>query len=187
VSLQLTSSVTPARTITASAEVRINDPAALRRVLASQTAAQKNVSATAAAKDGMTGATPALDAPTLVLNFALVQKEVRYSGENGIRFHAMVVRQIAKPTTEGFPVAMTGLSANSFIFDPAEVSASLSKYLNTFEEHNPSFGIAHFLMKDTSLPLDELGVAAWVEDPKAHQVVAAAFVPLESHIQEASQ
>lgn len=118
-------------------------------------------------------------ASRLMLNFALLQQTVRYSGENGVRFHHMVVRALAKPVAEGFPINLTGSSTASAAFDPATISQSLETYLTAFEHHNSKFGTAHFLMKDTTLPLDQLAVAAWVEEPKTHHIVAASFVPLQ--------
>jgi hypothetical protein len=99
----------------------------------------------------------------------------------------MVVRQVAKPAAEGFPVASSGAFAAAFRFDPAAVSAGLSKYLADYSKHNERFGTAHFLMTNTSLPLNELGVAAWVEDPTTHHVVAAAYAPVSAGPQEAAR
>ena len=164
-SLRLAGNLTPAHTLTASAHFLVTDANALRKLLSAKPDSARGDSATA-------------KAPNLVLNFALVQREVRYSGENGIRFHAMVVRDLAKPTADAFPVALTGPSTASFTFDPAAVSSSLSKYLADFAQHNDRFGAPHFLTTDTTLPLDQLAVAAWVEDLISHRVVAAAYAPL---------
>lgn len=164
VKLDLNASLSPDHTIAVNATAKITDSAALNKLLA--TADSKT--------------------PNLVLNIALVQPEVRYSGENGIRFHSMVVRALAWPAAKGSRVAMTGESHASFRFDPAQVSRDLSKYLADFSQHNDHFGIVHFLSTDTSLdgPLD---IAAWVEDPSTHHVVQAAFVPLDSATQEAAR
>jgi hypothetical protein len=99
----------------------------------------------------------------------------------------MVVRSIAKPSPDGFSVACAGHSRAAFTFDPASVSASLAKYLGTFAKHDDRLGVTHFLMTDTSLPLDRLAIAAWVEDPKTHKVVAAAFAPIGSPAQKAAR
>ncbi|HEV2575913.1 MAG TPA: hypothetical protein VGU25_01770 [Acidobacteriaceae bacterium] len=184
VTLELTASLTPVNTIAASAQVHVTDPAALGKAL---TAKHEEPSALAAAdksadkKEEAAKPAPVPEPPNLVLNFALVQKDVRYSGENGIRFHSMVVRALAKPSTDAFPIASTGGSNASFTFDPAAVSDTLSKYLAEYQKHNASFGPVHFLMTDTTLPPADLAVAAWVEDTKSHRVVAAAFVPLQQH------
>lgn len=164
VELKLNASVSPDHTISVNAMAKIADEAALNKLLT--------------AVDGKT--------PSLILNIALVQPEVRYSGENGIRFHTMVVRALAWPATKGFPVTTTGESQASFTFDPAEVSKDLSKYLADFSQHNDHFGVVHFLSTDTSLT-GRLAVAAWVEDPTTHQVVQAAFVPLDATTQQAAR
>jgi hypothetical protein len=173
--VKLTAQVKADHTIAAEAKVNVTNTAALKSVLTAP-----------AKKDAAAAPAPAAESK-LVLNFALVQREVRYSGENGIRFHSMVVRQVAKPAAEGFPVASSGAFAAAFRFDPAAVSAGLRKYLADYSAHNERFGTAHFLMTDTSLPLNELGVAAWVEDPKTHHVVAAAYVPVSAGAQEAAR
>jgi tetratricopeptide (TPR) repeat protein len=164
VELKLNASVSPDHTIAVNATVKVADATALNKLLATA--------------DGK--------APNLVLNIALVQPEVRYSGENGIRFHSMVVRSLARPAEKGFPVAIAGESQAAFTFNPAEVSRDLSKYLADFSQHNDHFGIVHFLSTDTTLS-GPLAVAAWVEDPTTHQVVQAAFVPLDSATQEAAR
>lgn len=186
VTLQLTATLTSANTIAASASVRVEDEKALKALLSAKPkpdplnggATEKGTSAKAA---------PAVEASKLVLNFALVQKEVRYSGENGIRFHSMVVRSMAKPSLDGFPVSSDGQSSVSFNFNPGTVSASLSAYLEAFAKHDDRFGTTHFLMTDTSLPMDQLAIAAWVEDPATHKVVAAAFAPVDAALQKASR
>ncbi len=178
--LHLTARLTPGQRVEASAEVRVTDEAALKAVLTAKAAP--------AAVVGPAAATPAAEKPAgepkLLLNFALVQREVRYSGENGMRFHSMVVRSLAKPSTEGFAVAMTGQSTAAAAFDPVAVSASLQAYLAGFAQHSERFGTTHFLPYDTRLPVESLGVAAWVEDVTAHRVVAAAYLPVGGAGQE---
>jgi hypothetical protein len=179
VTMQLTATLTPANTIVTSANVQVENPQTLKKLLTSESKA--DASPSAAKKTGVTVATsPAVETPKLVINFALVQKEVRYSGENGIRFHSMVVRSMAKPSLDGFPVALEGRSHATFTFDPATVSATLSKYLDAFSKHDDRFAAVHLLTTDTTLPLDQLAVAAWVEDTVTHKVVAAGFVPIDA-------
>ena len=173
VSLHLTATLTPAHTVAASAHFQVTDGAALHKLLSSKPE-NKPEAGKAAAPSGETSAKN----PKLVLNFALVQQEVRYSGENGIRFHPMVVRDLARPTADAFPVALSGTSSASASFDPAIVSANLSKYLADFAQHNDRFGSPRFLSTDTSLPLNQLAIAAWVEDLTSREVVAAAYTPL---------
>lgn len=187
VALQLTARLDGAHSIFTSADVEVTQSAGLAKFLASPLEPTKIGGANTQVQGSSASTAPAEQASKLVLNFALVQQTVRYSGENGVRFHRMVVRALAKPSTEGFPIGVTGSSTASFTFDSAAISQALGTYLTAFEHHNEKFGIAHFLMKDTSLPLNQLAVAAWVEDPKTHHVVAAAFVPLQPQAQPQTQ
>ena len=116
--------------------------------------------------------------PHLVVNFALVEDDVRYSGENGIRFHRMVVRALAKPAGTGFsadPAATVSLDAS---FDPAAISRSLVTYLEGYEQNNDRFGKITFLTKDMTMQPEHLAVAAWVQDSVTHRVLQAAVIPV---------
>ena len=183
VALHLAASVTAAHTVAATARVEVTDSAALQKLLTPPpppTAASPAPATPAATGKAApeSAATKPVQQPKLVLNFALVQREVRYSGENGIRFHSMVVRDLAKPTADAFPVALTNSSSAAYTFDPAAISAALGTYLADFSRHSDRFGTLRFLSTDTALPTDDLAVAAWVEDLSSHQVVAAAYTPL---------
>jgi hypothetical protein len=125
-------------------------------------------------------ATPAEPAkPHLEVNFALVEDEVRYSGENGIRFHRMVVRSLARPADSGFEIQDDGTRTLDASFDPAAISRSLTSYLDGYEAQNDRFGKITFLTKDMKMQTPHLGVAVWVQDMTSHKVLQAAFVPVE--------
>jgi hypothetical protein len=114
--------------------------------------------------------------PALTLNFALVEDEVRYSGENGMRFHRMVVRALAKPS-ELATANATSLDAS---FDLATISQKNTEYLAAFEKHNERFENTHFLSNDTAINPAHLKVVAWIENPADHRVLQTAFVSLSS-------
>ncbi|WP_433984222.1 hypothetical protein RBB78_03750 [Tunturiibacter empetritectus] len=177
VQLQLTATRSPDGMIQASATVSIDNPQLLQQSLAPDPPAK-------AADDKTPAAIPAPAAqsapiePHLVANFALVEDDVRYSGENGIRFHRMVVRSLAQPAGTGSPVE-PGKTLEA-TFDPAAVSATLKTYLDTYEQKNDRFGKVQFLAKDTTLEPAHLAIAAWVEDTATHRVLQAAFVPIAS-------
>jgi len=114
--------------------------------------------------------------PQLALYFTLVEDEVRYSGENGIRFHRMVVRSM--PSSQ--PVEL-GKSADFHAsFDPAAISGKLHSYLTDFQTKNDRFGKVEFLSLDTTFNPRHLAIAAWVEDTANHRVLQAAFQPVPS-------
>ncbi|NYF92063.1 hypothetical protein RBB79_20500 [Tunturiibacter empetritectus] len=184
VNLQLTATRAPDGMIHASATVSIDNPQLLQQSLAPDPPAKEADAKTPAAIPAATATPPAPAAqpasiePHLVANFALVEDDVRYSGENGIRFHRMVVRSLAQPAGTGSPVeAGKALEAT---FDPAAISATLKTYLDTYEQKNDRFGKVVFLAKDTTLEPAHLAIAAWVEDTTTHRVLQAAFVPLAS-------
>lgn len=140
-------------------------------------------------------AVPTPDAPKLPklqLEFALVEDEVRYSGENGVRFHRMVVRALSpQPAMVKDAAAMAGGASAGPIavlpgatatvpvtFDPKAISTRLKAYLAEYATHNDRFGPIEFLSTDTTMDPKHLGVAAWVEDAATHHVLQAAYVPL---------
>ena len=116
--------------------------------------------------------------PHLVVNFALVEDDVRYSGENGVRFHRMVVRSLAKPADSGFETHVDGTLSLDASFDPAAISKALTAYLDSFEEQNDRFGKIKFLTKEMTMQPGHLAVAAWVQDTVSHKVLQAALMPL---------
>ncbi len=117
-------------------------------------------------------------APRYILNFALVEDDVRYSGENGVRFHRMVVRALAKPSGEGFPLDPGKSITLDTTFDPAAIAAASRTYLDGFEKSNDRFGPMEFLSKDTTMQPAHLAIAAWVQDAETHRILQSAFLPV---------
>ena len=124
---------------------------------------------------------PAASLPTHpIVRFALVEDHIRYSGENGIRFHRMVVRAMAR----GFGPDLTAATASSSAapveasFNPAELTSNQQKYLLGFATGNDRFGEVHFLTTQIPIQTDHLAVVAWVEDPQTRTVLQAAYIPV---------
>lgn len=163
------------------AKPKVEEPAKVDEPAAKAKPAKKEKKAKAAAstpKPAETAATAEPVKPRLAVNFALVEDEVRYSGENGVRFHRMVVRSLAKPADAGFEAHADGTATFDASFDPAAISKSLTSYLDGFEAQNDRFGKITFLTKDMSMQANHLGVAVWVQDTVSHKVLQAAYVPL---------
>ena len=178
IDLKLEASADPAGKITAHATVNVPHPEMVAKTMAKAAAQDKKPTSAATPAN----ATPPQQAqpPTLVVNFALVQNDIRYSGENGVRFHHMVVRALAKPSTIGLPGTSDFHATAQATFDPAAISHALTEYLSDYAKHNSRFGPITFLSTDTSMPITQLSVAAWVEDPATHQVLQASYAPLAS-------
>ena len=126
---------------------------------------------------------PAPVEPNFIVNFALVEDDIRYSGENGVRFHRMVVRSLARPAFTGFSVTPGATATLDASFDPAAITHSLTAYLDAYEQHNDRFGKIAFLSKDMTMRPDHLAIAAWVQDSVSHHVLATALVPIGDHAQ----
>jgi thiol-disulfide isomerase/thioredoxin len=139
----------------------------------------------AAATPAAAAVLDAAAAPKLIVNFALVEDDVRYSGENGIRFHRMVVRALAKPADSGLPVDPGGAVTLGASFEPAAISKSLTTYLDGYEQQNDRFGKIKFLTKDMTMEPSHLFIAAWVQDSVTHRVLQSAIVPVGEHQKEA--
>lgn len=108
-------------------------------------------------------------------HFALVQDHVRYSGENGIRFHRMVVRAVESGARAD---AAGGGTAAEAKFDLPAIALQLRSYLDAYEKGNDRYGEVHFAEKDFPLDPAQLAVVAWVEDPGTHEVLNAAYAPV---------
>src|SRR6266576_4239614 len=71
--------------------------------------------------------------PDLKLQIALTEDEVRYTGENGVRFHPMVVRSLGGKDANGFALDLAAPAKIEWTFDLKTMSADLKKYLDTYE------------------------------------------------------
>lgn len=112
-----------------------------------------------------------LPAGDLKLNVALVEKRIRYSGENGVRFHPMVVRSL-----QTFPAERAEAA-----FDLGQVAARLKEHIGAFEKkdarHNPD-GKFRFAEYRHTVDAGNLAVVAFVENAKSKEVLQAGYFDL---------
>ncbi len=112
------------------------------------------------------------------LYVALVRDNIRYSGENGVRFHRMVVQSVSE-----LPAA-AALSTSSphdpVVFHPPELDRAQEAYLRDFEQHNDRFGALHFKNRRFPMADEDLAVVAWVQDPATRRVLQAAYAPVRA-------
>jgi len=72
----------------------------------------------------------AADAKDLKLHVILAEHELRFSGENGIRFHPMAVRGVAGDDKPGLPVTLeSGKATITHTFDLATIREQIVKSL----------------------------------------------------------
>ena len=117
----------------------------------------------------------------LKLQIALVEKEIRYNGENGIRFHSMVVRALAGEKGEGFAVAQ-GAAAAPFeeTFDLEKISQAIKAHLDDYEAKGHRGESFKFSEKKYQIDRADLAVVAFVQDEKTKHVLQAAYVDLST-------
>jgi thiol-disulfide isomerase/thioredoxin len=114
----------------------------------------------------------------LKIHILLLEKELRYSGENGIRFHPMVVRAMGGKDDDGFALEPGAPLSVEQVWDLDQVSTGLKKHLDDYEakgHHESSF---KFIEKKYQIDRANLAVAVFVQDAKTKHILQAAFVDL---------
>ena len=107
----------------------------------------------------------------------LLEKEQVYSGENGIRFHPMVVRAMGGEKDEGFALK-DGAGSFNQTFDLAKIVAALKTYLDDYELHPTRGNPFQFTEKKSEIDAHDLAVVVFVQDAKTKHVLQSAFVDL---------
>jgi hypothetical protein len=129
--------------------------------------------------------TPPEAGPSYKLHVLLVEEMLRYQGENGIRFHPVVVRAMGGLMAGGFPLdsaklgAANGETVNAS-FDVDAIAAALMKNTEDFEasrskERDEAFT---FSERKHEINSNNLSVVAFVQDQKSKKVLQAATVRL---------
>src|SRR5262245_30719287 len=108
--------------------------------------------------------------PSLKLNLALVEKTLHYSGENGVRFHPMVVRGLAGPEAGGFRLSDAQPATFEHAFDLAQLTDELKAQLDGYEQRNTGF---NFSEKKHDIDAGNLAVVAFVQDIESRQILQA--------------
>jgi tetratricopeptide (TPR) repeat protein len=116
------------------------------------------------------------DAKSLKLQIALVEDTVRYSGENGIRFHNMVVRSLGGEKASGFDVKAGAAVNIKQQFDLAGISKELKKSLDDYEAAGHRGEEFTFTEKKYQIAQTDLSVVAFVQDPETKHVLQAVYV-----------
>jgi thiol-disulfide isomerase/thioredoxin len=117
------------------------------------------------------------DSKDLKVHVLLIEKELRYTGENGIRFHPMVVRAMGGKDDDGF-----ALTSNAASFDQAwdleKVSAGLKAHLDDYEVKGHRGVPFKFSEKKYQIDRANLAVVVFVQDAKTKHILQSAYVDL---------
>ncbi|MEP7271745.1 MAG: hypothetical protein ABI882_09580, partial [Acidobacteriota bacterium] len=123
------------------------------------------------------------------LNFALVEDEVHYSGENGLRLHPMVVRNLAKPAGWGYGFSVEAGQAktvdHSFDLDAIidenrryydEWPVERNKEVNARVGGEMEFDVGRFKQERHLINPEKISVVAFLQDNKTKKILQSAFV-----------
>jgi len=114
---------------------------------------------------------------------ALVDEHVHYTGENGVRFHSMVVRSLAsaEKDTLGFAVPSGKGSTLRHTFDLGAVEADAKAHLDAMEGGSSKrFGTFQFVERKSHLDRSRLRVVVFVQDEETKEVLQAAVQPIRA-------
>jgi tetratricopeptide (TPR) repeat protein len=114
--------------------------------------------------------------PDLKLHLALTEDELRYTGENGIRFHPMVVRSLAGKDSLGFAVASAGPTNIEWTFDLKAMSDQLKRYLDSYEQQGHRGDTFTFSDKKFQIDPNNLSIVAFVQDMKTKAVLQTVYL-----------
>lgn len=111
----------------------------------------------------------------LKLQIVLVEERLRFTGENGIRIHPMVVRSLAGENASGFALGEKP-EAISWRFDLSAISQELLKALDDYEGTRKATDGYTFVEKKHAIDPTNLSVVAFVQDEKTKQILQAVTV-----------
>jgi thiol-disulfide isomerase/thioredoxin len=114
----------------------------------------------------------------LKIHILLVEKELTYSGENGIRFHPMVVRAMGGKDDDGFPLKPNAPASVEQVWDLDQVSAGLKAHLDDYEAKGHRGSSFKFIEKKYRIDRGNLAVVVFVQDAKNKHILQAAFADL---------
>ena len=121
-----------------------------------------------------------IESKDLKVQILLLEKEVRYSGENGVRFHPMVVRAMGGEKAEGYALERDGKGEFHASFDLDAVSKAIKDHLDDYEAKGHRGTSFKFKEKKFQINRGDLAVAVFVQDDKTKHVLQSAYVDLSS-------
>jgi thiol-disulfide isomerase/thioredoxin len=114
----------------------------------------------------------------LKVHVLLLEKELTYSGENGIRFHPMVVRAMGGKDDDGFALDPAAPQPVEQVWDLDKISAGLKTQLDEYEAKGHRGNPFKFIEKKFQIDRGNLAVVVFVQDSKNKHILQAAFVDL---------
>src|SRR6185503_8963742 len=122
-----------------------------------------------------------INSENVKLRIALVENELRYSGENLVRIHLMVVRSLS----QALAVKSSGATTVEYEFNLEKISAEMKTYLDDYEL-NGDYGPVTFKEKKYEIDRKNLSVVAFVQDEKDKRVLQTNFLRIQPNSNQAS-
>jgi thiol-disulfide isomerase/thioredoxin len=140
-----------------------------------ETPAEAHITAGASAKGNTVSVNARIhgvksDSKDLKVKIALVEKELRYNGENGIRYHPMVLRAIKTFDLAG--------ESYQHAFDIDAAGKAIKDHLDDYESKGHRGETFKFLEKKFAIDRNHLAVVIFVHDEKTKHVLQAGFIDL---------
>jgi thiol-disulfide isomerase/thioredoxin len=114
----------------------------------------------------------------LKVHVLLLERELTYSGENGIRFHPMAVRAMGGKDDDGFALDPANPAPVEQVWDLDKISASLKKQLDDYEAKGHRGNPFKFIDKKYQIDRGNLAIVVFIQDAKTKHVLQAAFFDL---------
>jgi tetratricopeptide (TPR) repeat protein len=139
--------------------------------------------------------------PDATLHIALVEEDVHYSGENGLRFHPMVVRNLAKAagaSSYGFKVAAGQAGKFEHVFDLDGITAENLRYYDEWPvERNKEvnariggdadFDVGKFKEQKHLINPNHLSVVAFLQDNQTKAILQAVYLRVPAKVNQGGQ
>ncbi len=118
------------------------------------------------------------DSKDLKVQILLVEKEIRHLGENGVRFHPMVVRAFGGEKGEGYKIEAHGEGTFDASFNLEAIGRDIGKQLDEYEAKGHRSEPFKFSAKKDQIDRHGLAVVVFVQDDKTKHVLQAGYVDL---------
>lgn len=119
------------------------------------------------------------DSDKLKLHIVLAEDRLRYTGENGIRFHPLVVRSVAGADYGGLPITAKDGQSFDWSFDINAISEEIRKHLSAYELVGHRGEPFTFSDKKHQIDANHLTVVAFVQDEKSKAILQAVSVKVK--------
>jgi thiol-disulfide isomerase/thioredoxin len=114
----------------------------------------------------------------LRVQILLIEKDLRFNGENGIRFHPMVVRAFGGEKADGYKIDAKDAGTFEAAFDLDKVSKAIKDHLDDYESKGHRGQTFKFAEKKYQINHGDLAVVVFVQDNKTRHILQAAWADL---------